>query len=131
MPTILDVRDESVAGVVEHRLTLEFPSETVTVRELIRARVYQEVQDANRRPAAGAARSTLVTPTEREVELNGVRSRREIDWKKQFEVACEAYEKNRVLILVGDRQTGSLEETITIGRGTEVVFLRLVPLVGG
>ena len=134
MPT-LTVRDESVTGDEHQRTTLEFPSERITVRELIRERVYQEVDDFNRaqREGKGPTFRGLVQPTEAEVALNGFRLRkdREIDWKAQFERACEAYEENRVLVLVGDRQTGSLEETIRIERGTEVTFLRLVMLVGG
>jgi hypothetical protein len=134
MPT-LTIRDESLTGGETHRTTLEFPTERITVRELIRGRVYQEVDDFNRAQRQGESLPYrgLVQPTEAEIALNGfkVKPGRQIDWKAQFEKACEAYEKNRVLVLVGDRQTASLEETIQIERGTEVTFLRLVMLVGG
>jgi hypothetical protein len=65
--------------------------------------------------------------------LNGfkVKPGRKIDWKAQFEKACEAFTRNRVLILVADRQAAGLEETVELTRGVEVTFLRLVPLVGG
>lgn len=127
----LTVCDESTAGKVEHRFTLEFPTEHISVRELIRERVYQEVQDYNREKA-GRFRG-LVRPSDAEAELNGFRLRpgREVDWHAQFENACAAFEANGVLVLVGDRQTTSLDEVITITRGVEVTFLRLVPLVGG
>lgn len=134
MPT-LTVRDESMTGREEGRVTLEFPSELITVRELIRERVYQEVDDFNRSRREGRDRDFrgLVQPTDTEASLNGfkVKPGREIDWKAQFQKACEAYEQNRVLVLAGGRQTESLDEEITIGRGTEVTFLRLVMLVGG
>ena len=99
--------------------------------ELIRERVYQEVQDYNLRRAG--VFSGLVQPLDSEASLNGyaLRPGREIDWRVQFERACEAYEKQRVLVLVGARQTTALDETIEIGRDTEVAFLKLVPLVGG
>lgn len=131
MSATLAVRDETTSGTVERRFTLEFPTERITVRELIRERVYQEVQDYNR--AGGEVFQGLVRPSDAEVALNGfrMRTRREIDWKAQYEQACAAFEQNRVLVLVGDRQAESLEETIEIGRGTEVAFLRLVMLVGG
>lgn len=128
----LMVRDESLAGTVDRSFPLEFPTERITVRELIRERVYQEVQDYNREKA-GSFRG-LVQPTEAEAGLNGyhrLKPGREINWKTQYERACEAFEAGRVLVLVGDRQAQSLEEPIEIGRGTEVSFLRLVPLVGG
>src|SRR5262249_36745259 len=69
MAAVLTVRDETTGGAVSEPITLEFPTETITVRELIRERVYQEVQDYNR-TKAGAFRG-LVQPTEAEVALNG------------------------------------------------------------
>lgn len=133
------VRDETTSGTVSRRFTLEFPTERVTVRELIRERVYQEVDDYNRRQregkggAGGGAFQGLVRPTDAEVALNGfkVKKGREIDWKQQFEKAIQAYERNQVLVLVGERQTEGLEEVIEITKGMEVTFLRLVMLVGG
>jgi hypothetical protein len=41
------VRDETPEGDVAHEWSLEFLNETITVRELIRVRVYQEVRDHN------------------------------------------------------------------------------------
>ena len=131
MPTTLTVRDDTLAGSAARRFELSFPSERITVCELIRERVYQEVQDYNLRRAGVFA--GLVQPLESEAELNGcaLRPGREIDWRDQFERACEAFEKQRVLVLVGERQTTALDETIEIARDTEVAFLKLVPLVGG
>ena len=136
MGAVLTVRDESLTtGTTDRSFTLEFPTERITVRELIRERVYQEVQDYNRERASGSGRFRgLVQPTDAEVMLNGefkVKGGREVDWKQQFEKACEAFESNRVVVLVGEKQAASLEEVIEIGRGTEVTFLRLVMLVGG
>jgi hypothetical protein len=131
MAFALTTRDETTAGSSTAGPTLEFPVERVTVREIIRARVYQEVQDYNR--SKGDTFRGLVQPSEAEVALNGykMKARREVDWKQQFAKACEAYEKMRVLVLAGDKQTGSLDEEIELTRGVEVTFLRLVPLVGG
>jgi hypothetical protein len=114
-----------------HSLRLEFPTESITVRELIRGRVYQEVEDYNRR--LPEVFQGLVRPTDSEVALNGfkVKARRQIEWKPQFAKACEAFEAQRVLVLVDNRQAESLEETIVLREGTRVSFLKLVPLVGG
>lgn len=134
MPATLSVRDETTSGTTTRSFTLEFPTESITVRELIKERIYQEVDDYNRRGRdAGAAFQGLVQPSETEVALNGTKPRRtrEINWKAQFEKACDAYQKNQILVLAGNRQTESLDEVITITRGTEVTFLRLVMLVGG
>jgi hypothetical protein len=131
MSLVLTVRDQSMSGSTTHRVELIFPTERITVRELIRERVYQEVQDYNLKKRG--AFNGLVQPLDSEAQLNGyaLRPGREVDWKDQFERACEAFERNHVLVLVDERQATALEETIEIKRGTEVTFLKLVPLVGG
>lgn len=131
MSFALTITDESTTGKDRRSFTLEVPSEQMTVRELIRERVYQEVQDYNRE-RTGTFQG-LVQPSEAEVALNGFKLRAglEIDWKAQFEKACSAFESNRVLILAGDHQTESLDEVITVTAGSEVTFLQLLPLVGG
>ncbi|MEU2504430.1 hypothetical protein ABZ621_06920 [Streptomyces sp. NPDC007863] len=45
--------------------------------------------------------------------------------------ALDAFARNGFLVLVGDRQIEDPDETVALGPDTEVVFLRLVPLVGG
>ena len=132
MPTTLTVRDESTSGQNIGQTVIEFLTERVTVRELIRSRVYQEVQDHNRKDQRHVFQG-LVQPTDTEQELNGYRLRqpRQIDWKQQFEAALQAFERNGFLILVNERQAESLDEEIVIAPGTQVTFLKLVPLVGG
>ena len=45
--TLLNIRDETLSGESLHEWSLEVMTERITVRELIRSRVYQEVQDHN------------------------------------------------------------------------------------
>jgi hypothetical protein len=135
MPT-LTITDDTASGQTTHSLTLDLLDETMTVRELIRSRVYQEVQDHNRRLDAAAAEPFrgLVTPRDEERMLNGARkprAAREIDWKAQFDVACHAFERNGFFLLVDDRQAESLDEVVTLRHDTRVSFVRLTPLVGG
>jgi hypothetical protein len=129
--TTLTVRDETTAGEMTGSITLEFLTERITVREMIRNRVYQEVQDYN---VKGSQRFCgLVQPTAAEKELNGyrLRNKREIDWKEQFETAIKAFGKGGFLVLVDDKQAEDLDEQIVITPETRVSFLKLVPLVGG
>jgi len=131
MSNTLTIRDENTLRQAIQEWMLEGLTERLTVRELIRSRVYQEVQEFNRkRPTHFRG---LVQPTDTTREANGfkVRSGREVDWKDQYEKATEAFEQNRVLILVGDRQCDSLEDEVEVKTGTVVSFLRLTPLVGG
>ncbi|HVJ69015.1 MAG TPA: hypothetical protein VM510_13585 [Caulifigura sp.] len=124
----LVIRDESTDGRQLNESVVEFLTETITVEELIRGRVYQEVQDYNRTKSSKFR--GLVDPAEE-------RNRRDIDWKAQFETACEAFRNNRVLILVDDRQVERLDQAIELRPAsaerpaTSVTFLKLTPLVGG
>lgn len=140
MPITLTVQDQTTAGTVTDSIRLEFLTERITVRELIRSRVYQEVQDHNlnlSRPGAEAAHVQafrgLVQPAPIEAQLNATTPRRprQIDWKTQFDIALKAFEQNCVLVLVGERQCESLDEEIVIEPTMPVTFMRLVPLVGG
>lgn len=132
MVILVTVRDETVSGQVEHEAPLEFPAERLTVRELIRERVYQEVQDHNRRGASEPFRG-LVRP-ESERVLNGPSTGRKsqpIDWKAQYARAVEAFEAGRILILIDDHQAEAIDDEVTLRAGSTVSFLKLTLLVGG
>ncbi len=125
----LKIRDDSLTGKTLHEFEIEI-DETVDVREIIRSRVFQEVKDYN----AGRSKSFhgLVLP-QGCVPHEGTTKppKRKIDWEKQFALALEAYTAGRVLVLVDDRQTESLDEEFALTTETSVSFLKLVPLVGG
>lgn len=133
MPTTITVFDETTAGARSDGFELTFPTEEITVRELIRERVYQEVKDHNARIASAPVFRGLVQPTEAEATLNGYRLKkpRLIDWEPQFDQAIQAFERNGILVLVDDQQAESLEQRIQIGTSSSVTFLKLTPLVGG
>ncbi len=134
MSTTLTIRDETTFAFGDDgdgAFALAVPTERITVRELIRTRVYEEVRDYNlRQPEYFRG---LVQPTGAERTLNGfkLRQRRELDPEAQFERAIESFYRNGFLILVNDRQVEELEEEIEIQPDTTVAFLKLVPLVGG
>ncbi|WP_329118302.1 hypothetical protein [Streptomyces sp. NBC_01465] len=82
---------------------LDIAEARLTLREVIRRRVFHEVaQDKE-----GA------------------------DPERQFERALTAFGRNGFVVLVGERQVEELDEEIELPAGTEVTFLKLVPLVGG
>jgi hypothetical protein len=131
MTGTLTIRDETLGGGPLRSWALEVLTERLTVRELIRSRVYQEVQDYNTR--CGDVFHGLVRPEEAEKTLNGwkLKRPRPLDWKRQFELALEGFEANQILILINDRQAESLDEEFVIQPDTTVTFLRLTALVGG
>jgi hypothetical protein len=132
MATAVTVRDETTSGATTNELTLEFLTERVTVRELIRSRVYQEVTEYNAR-VSGAFRG-LVQPRGSEAVAGGgfrLRQQRRLDWQEQYERALKGFAANGFLLLVDDRQVTDLEEEVVLRHDTAVTFLRLVPLIGG
>lgn len=131
MATALTIHDETTSGERRQSLTLHLPEPTITARELIRARVFEEVKAYNE--TLPERFLGLVQPTDAERELNGFRIKkpRKLDWHEQSQAALEAFGRNGFLLLVDDRQIESLDEEIRVRPETRVTFLKLVPLVGG
>ncbi len=133
MLTELLIRDETTAslGKTEHTFTVRVSGEKISIRELIRQRVYQEVEEFNNRQPA--VFRMLVQPNETERTLNGFKFHkpRLVDPEIQYQKAIEAFVENGFIILVDDRQVESLDTEISLRPETSVTFLKLVPLVGG
>ena len=133
MLTSLKISDLTTAsiGKPEHTFTVHVTGETVSVRELIRLRVFQEVEEYNHKQPA--VFRMLVQPGDTERTLNGYRFHkpRQVDPQVQYEKAIQAFEGNGFLVLVDDKQVESLNEEIALRPETSVSFLKLVPLVGG
>ncbi len=125
------IHDESMTGKLLQQIILEVESESITVQELIRARVYAEVNAYNEKKSG--IFNGLVQPEEAERVLNGYRLKktRLIDAEKQYYIALDAYKKNGFFILVDNFQVGDLEESILVRDDTRVSFVQLTPLVGG
>jgi len=107
MSTMLKIRDETtfnLGGAEDRGFTLDLPEERITVRDLIRARIYREVRDYNLdQPEYFHG---LVQPSDAERSLNGfkMRRRRRIDPDRQFELAKRAFYSNGFILLVDERQ---------------------------
>ena len=103
----------------------------MTVRELIRARIYQEAQDYNLKEPEYF--HGLVEPADAERALNGykLKAKRKIDWQEQYRRALESFGRNGFFVLVGDKQADSLDQEFDVKVDAEISFVKLVPLVGG
>lgn len=130
MSVPVTIRDEA-AGGLPISWTLELPAERLTARELIRSRVYQEVQDFNLAPKFRF--QGLVQPAEAERMLNGdhLPAKPQVDWRKQFDRAIDAFEAGGFVLLVDDCQVESLDVDVCLTSASTVTFLKLVPLIGG
>ena len=131
MSVALQIRDETTTGDITREFKLEILSEKITVRELIKKRVFEEVDEYNSQ-APGMFHG-LIQPTESEQALNGLKIRKvkKVDPEKQYQKAIDAFGTLSLMVIVNDRQVESLDDEIIITPKTVVTFLKLVPLVGG
>jgi len=127
-------------------VVLELLEERITVAELIRRTVEEQVRElvVRRKLDAQQARRALDRQylTDEEImaqaEQGAVRypSRRaahvpEIDPETEVQKALRAFEAGSYLILIDGRQVERLDEELTFAPGVKVMFLRLMPLAGG
>jgi hypothetical protein len=131
-PVQVCVRDETVSGQSLYELSLEFLSERITVRELLRERVHHEVREFNRQQDELVFHG-LVQPEGTERTLNGskLKAHRPLDWEAQFALAIDGFTTNAYFVIIDDRQAETLDETFVVGPQTTVSFVKLTPLVGG
>ena len=115
------ILDESPSGESFTARRLEIASESITVRELIRRRVREEVEEFNRKQSD--VFHGLVQPTETEQVLNGYRlkARRQLSWENQYEKALNAFEKNGFFMIVDGHQMEALEEVIPLRETSEFI----------
>lgn len=123
--------DESPGNAEQLWLSIEAPTERLTLRDLIRLRVECEVERYN--SCLPERYHGLIQVDERERILQGDRSirRKELDAKKQVERAWKSFETNGFFVSVDGRPVGALDETIQIAPESDIRFLKLVPLMGG
>lgn len=129
--TSLTIHDETASGRPVDTLTLADLPSSITVREMVRLRVREEVARHNATPSTTFR--GLVRPTGAEAAANGYRLKqaRRIDWEAQADVAVDAFSRNGFFILVGDRQVTDLDEVIELDPEPHVAFVKLTPLAGG
>ncbi|MEN7546339.1 hypothetical protein AAG747_00375 [Rapidithrix thailandica] len=125
------IKDESLTGQLISEIEVALENERITVKELITARVYAEVEAYNQKLPEYF--NGLVQPNDAEKTLNGykLKQKRTIDPEKQVYIAWDAFQKNGYFVLVDDEQAESLEQEVLISDSTSISFVKLTPLVGG
>src|SRR5258708_15420322 len=112
MPLSLPILDETTSGMRHNAGAFDFAQTTLSLRELIRQRVQQEVERFNQ--GQTQVFRGLIEPEESERLLNGVRTRPKLDWERQFARAVTAYQSNGFLVLVDDRQATHLDAILEL-----------------
>lgn len=127
----ISIQDENFSGAVLQQVEVGFASDTVTIKDIIEARVRQEVDLYNKKLPDYF--NGLIEPSDAEKTINGykLRPRKLIDGEKQVYVALDAFLKNAFFVLVDNEQCESLEQTVKLTTNTHIGFVKLTPLVGG
>jgi hypothetical protein len=125
------IKDQSGAGKVAATSTLKDIDSPITLRDLIRTRVREEVARYN--ATLADLFQGLVMPDGAQPTPEGFRmpARRRIDWEQQADRALDAFGRNGFFILIDARQVTDLEEVLELTAESDIRFLRLVQLVGG
>ncbi len=128
MSLTLTVCEKTPGAVPPQEYPVEFTEERLTVRELLRNIIFQQVYNRNTE-----MRETARVKTDAESLLNQKKKScgQTIDWVQNFEHAIEAFEKNQVILLLDGAQVETLDETVNLTSNTKLTFLKLIPLVGG
>jgi hypothetical protein len=118
-------------GKIQKTIDVSFQTDVVTVKDIIEARVWKEVDEYNN--GLPEYFNGLVQPTNAEKTLNGYRlkERKPIDAEKQVYIALDAFTKNVYFILVHNKQVESLDQQVRLSATSNIRFVKLTPLVGG
>lgn len=127
----IKVRDENMAGKVSSEFILEVQVQDISLRDMIKLRIYHEVAEHNQKTPDYF--NGLVQPTDAEKTLNGfkLREKRQIDAEKQYYLALDFFQKNGFFVLIDNQQYTDLDELIPLKQISTVSFIKLTPLVGG
>ena len=130
MPS-LTVEDRTATGRPTGSITLPDLPERITLRDLIRLRVREEVARYNLKPIETF--KGLVQPDGSTQTIDGFRlpKPRRIDWERQADIAIDQFGRNGFFVLVDGKQVIDLDATLDLRGPMDVGFIRLTPLIGG
>ena len=117
MPSVT-IRDRTSTGDPTGTITLPGLPDGITLRQLIRWRVREEVAHYNLSP--WRTLMGLVKPADP--------PRTPEDWQAQADAAIDLFLANGYIVLVNGMQVTDLETRIDLKRNPDVRFIRLTPL---
>jgi hypothetical protein len=124
MSVTLTIYDETLTGEKTPRLTLNFVKPHIKMRDLIRERVYQEVDHYNcSQPDCFRG---LGQPQDSEQVFNGYKlpKQRLIDREQQYERALQLFEHSGFMVLVNDCEVDNLDTVIELSNAPTISFLQ-------
>lgn len=127
----ISIKDRTTGGDIINEIMISLAHELTTVKDIIEARVYAEVEMHNNKlPEYFRG---LVQPRDAERTLNGykLKGTRKVDPEQQAFIALNAFQRNGFFVLIDNKQATSLEQEVLVNAQTTISFLKLTQLVGG
>lgn len=117
------VHDETSTGSILNLLKITLHQNQLSAKELIRIRVYQEVQNYNTKRTR--CYRGLVQPEGSEPVINGYRMKRryKLNPERIFKNALRSFEQKGFSILVNEHPVNDPNQEIEIGTETRLSFL--------
>lgn len=127
----LTIHDETATGSITNQVKIKCCTESITIQELIKVRVFQEVTDYNQKRSEYYR--GLVQPHEAEPVLSGYKLDRKykINAEEQYAIALNAFFKQAFYVLIDEQKIDDPGFVIKLKPHTKISFLKLQPLVGG
>ncbi len=130
--TILRVRDETMMGKLIYEFDLPLPKKQLSVRDIIRERVKQEIEQYQHQSKNNGYSLVEVSSVEKILNKYGIKETVKTDIEKQLDIAFRAFDNNGYFIIINDVQVETLEQIINLDdENLSVSFIKLVALVGG
>ena len=129
---ILRVRDETMMGKLIYEFDLPLPKKQLSVRDIIRERVKQEIEQYQHQRKNNGYSLVEVSSVEKILNKYGIKETHKMDIEKQLDIAFRAFDNNGYFIIINDVQVETLEQIINLDdENLSVSFIKLVALVGG
>jgi len=127
----LTIEDRTATGTPTGSIDLPDVPDRITLRDLIRLRVREEVARYNLAP--GREFIGLVQPDGSVLGRGGYEmpAPRRIEWERQADIALESFMRNGFFVMVNGKQETELDREIVLTQMLDVGFIKLTPLVGG
>lgn len=125
------IHDETQSGCILNQVKLKVSKHRITVKELIKLRIFQEAEEFNAKRSSHY--SGLVRPDHAKPVLSGFQldPSYRIDPQKQYYIAMDAFKRQGFFVMVDEEKIDDPEYAIAIRSCPRISFLKLVPVVGG
>jgi len=123
------IHDETKSGSILNQVRLKVSKDRITIKELIKLRVFQEAQDYNTRRTSYYR--GLVRPNNAKPMLNGYKlePNYKIDPQKQYYIAMDAFKREGFHVLVDEKRVADPEFAISVDSQVRISFMKMVPVV--